>query len=286
MDDVRPTLLALLLASAACGVPEDEHLAALAMARDSTRAATLAEVGRTLATTARSIEEEADDANSILRPWPLMTPGEEQALRTYLNASHIATARALGVRVDSEEMLDSLVAEGRLVELEDSTEYWVVREGTSPAPVVPHVRVLLETLGERFHARLAEAELPPYRFEITSGLRTASRQARLRRSNPNAASGVSSHEFGTTLDLSYSAFSPPLRRPETPLADVPTELRPHMERYTDLAFESVSGRKSRELGQIFSRVLIEAQAEGIAIVIYERQQTVYHLTVARALAEE
>jgi hypothetical protein len=34
-----------------------------------------------------------------------------------------------------------------------------------------------------------------------------------------------------------------------------------------------------------SQVLQEAQAEGLALVLYERQQTVYHLTVARALAE-
>ena len=53
----------------------------------------------------------------------------------------------------------------------------------------------------------------------------------------------------------------------------------------DLAFESVSARKSRELGAIFSEVLAEAQAEGLALVIYERQQTVYHVTVARALAD-
>ena len=47
-----------------------------------------------------------------------------------------------------------------------------------------------------------------------------------------------------------------------------------------MAFESVSARKSRELGKIFSQVLAEAQDEGLALVIYERQQTVYHVTVA------
>ena len=35
---------------------------------------------------------------------------------------------------------------------------------------------------------------------------------------------------------------------------------------------------------IFSQVLAESQAEGFALVIYERQQTVYHVTVARDLA--
>ena len=32
---------------------------------------------------------------------------------------------------------------------------------------------------------------------------------RLRRSNPNATGGVSTHEYGTTVDVVYSAFSAP-----------------------------------------------------------------------------
>jgi len=59
----------------------------------------------------------------------------------------------------------------------------------------------------------------------------------------------------------------------------------NLERFVDLALESVSARKSRELGAIFSDVLREAQAEGLALVIYERQQTIYHLTVASPLAD-
>ncbi len=125
--------------------------------------------------------------------------------------------------------------------------------------------------------------LPPYRLEITSSLRTSERQEELREDNANAAAGTSSHEFGVTVDVSYAAFAPPGEHPEEIFTDVPSELRPHLERIADLAFESVSARKSRELGAIFSRVLQEAQTEGIALVIYERQQTVYHLTVARAL---
>jgi hypothetical protein len=214
-----------------------------------------------------------------------MTPAEEDILRRYLNSAHVAQARALGVRASDDEAIDSLLAVGRLVELEDSTEHWIVRRGSSPARVVPHVRALLEVLGSRFQERLAAIGLPPYRLEITSSLRTAAGQARLRRSNANAAAGVSSHEFGTTVDLSYAAFAPPANPPEEILRDVPAEFTPHLRRIVDLAFESVSARKSRELGAIFSDVLAEAQAEGLALVIYERQQTVYHLTVARALAD-
>jgi hypothetical protein len=159
-----------------------------------------------------------------------------------------------------------------------------VRPGTAPTYVVPALRDLLGILGTRFQERLAALDLPPYRIEVTSGLRTSERQARLRGTNGNAAAGLSSHEFGTTVDLSYAAFAPPAELPSQIFEGLPDELNPTVRRLADLAFESVSARKSRELGAIFSAVLRQAQNEGIALAIYEMQQTVYHLTVARDLA--
>ena len=272
-------LLVPLLSS--CGRAEREREAAV----EAARAATVVQIERVLSETIRLADRLAGSADRILRPLPVMTPAEEEALRRFLNAAHLAQARALGVRVVSRVARDSLLAAGRLVQLEDSTYHWIVRGGTSPAYVVPHLRTLLEVLGGRFQERLAGLGLPPYRLEVTSALRTSERQERLRRSNANAAAGVSSHEFGTTVDLSYAAFAPPDDPPGEILTGVPTEFAPHLERIVDLALESVSARKSRELGAIFSQVLWEAQTEGLALVIYERQQTVYHLTVARALAD-
>ena len=272
-------LLVLLLSS--CGRAEREREAAV----EAARAATVVQIERVLSETIRLADRLAGSADRILRPLPVMTPAEEEALRRFLNAAHLAQARALGVRVVSRVARDSLLAAGRLVQLEDSTYHWIVRGGTSPAYVVPHLRTLLEVLGGRFQERLAGLGLPPYRLEVTSALRTSERQERLRRSNANAAAGVSSHEFGTTVDLSYAAFAPPDDPPGEILTGVSTEFAPHLERIVDLALESVSARKSRELGAIFSQVLWEAQTEGLALVIYERQQTVYHLTVARALAD-
>ena len=194
----------------------------------------------------------------------------------------------LGVFFSCNHCPYAKAVEGRLIELEDSTEHWIVRRGASPAYVLPHVRELLTVLGERFQQRLAELELPAYRLEVTSATRTSERQADLRDGNANAAAGVSSHEFGATVDVSYAAFAPPAVRPEEIFSELPADLRarfePHIERLVDLAFESVSARKSREIAAILSRVLEEAQREGIAVVIYERQQTVYHLTVARPIA--
>ena len=274
-----PLLLVLLLSS--CGRAEREREAAV----EAARAATLVQIESVLSETIRLADRLAGSADRILRPLPVMTPAEEDGLRRFLSAQHVARARALGVRVTSNAAMDSLLAAGRLIQLEDSTHHWIVRRGTSPAYVVPHLRTLLGVLGERFQERLAVMGLPPYRLEVTSALRTSQRQERLRRSNANAAAGTSSHEFGTTVDLSYAAFAPPADTPREILTGVPTEFAPHLERLVDLALESVSARKSRELGAIFSQVLREAQAEGLALVIYERQQTVYHLTVASALAD-
>jgi len=270
---------ALVLVLTSCGWVEQERQEAAQAARIET----LDEIQRLLADAVSRADRTASSADRILSPLPVMTPAEEDALRRFLAATHVARARQLGVRVGDEDDLESLVAEGRLVQLEDSTGQWIVREDTSPAYAIPSMRPLLTTLGGRFQARLAEIGLPPYRIEVTSALRTTADQARLRGTNDNAAAGVSSHEFGATVDLSYAAFAPPAEVPETMRAGVPDAFRPHVERIADLALESVSGRKSRELGKIFGEVLREAQDEGIALVIYERQQTVYHLTVGRDL---
>ena len=276
---MRAPLFGSLLALGACGWVDEQRAEAAAAAE----LATLMQIERVLQEAIERADRSADAADRILSPRPVSTPAEEEALRRFQNGAHLASARTLGTRITSEQVMDSLVAAGQLVLLEDSTQYWIVRRGASPAYVLPDLRELLTVLGQRFQERLAAFELPPYRLEITSAQRTAERQAELRETNANAAAGVSSHEFGATVDVSYAAFAPPAVHPDEILAEVPPELRPHMERLVDLAFESVSARKSRELGQIFGRLLDQAQVEGIALVLYERQQTVYHLTVGRRL---
>lgn len=209
-----------------------------------------------------------------------MTQRAQDELRRFRNADHVRSARRLGVRAGSRFEIDSLVAAGALEELPDSNAYWIVRRGARGV-LTPAMRGALERVGQRFQERLDSMRLPPYRFEITSGLRTGDEQSELRQTNSNAARGVSSHEFGTTVDVSYAAFAPPAERPDGLLTDVPPDLAPFVERLSDLALESVSARKSRELGKIFSEVLAQAQADGLLLVLYERQQTIYHITLAR-----
>jgi hypothetical protein len=274
---------AVLMGLAACAPPPEPETGA-EPAREEARRYDDARDRALRETLDRSIAAAAD-IEDRLRPVPLLRPAEENRLRAHLNAAHVARARALGVRPANEAELQAMVRDGRLVPLEPSTEYWIVRDRAQRrAYVTPDVPPLLERIGQRFQATLAEHDIPPYRLEITSVLRTAAEQAELRRRNPNAAAGVSSHEFGTTLDIAYESFAPPLVLPDGLVADESPESRTELERIAALALETVGARKSREMQAFLGHVLIELQAAGDVLVILERLQPVYHITVGRRLA--
>ncbi|CAN5842285.1 hypothetical protein BH23GEM3_BH23GEM3_05750 [soil metagenome] len=231
------------------------------------------------------ITARADSVDAIFQPLPLLRPAEEEVFRRYGNQAQLERARALGIEPGpTAEQRESLQREGRLVRLEEATRYWRLRELDYSVPlVVPSVQALLTEIGDRFHARLSEFGLPPYRLEVTSVLRSAENQAALRRVNPNAAIGVSTHEFGTTIDIAYSAFA----APQEPIVALDTGeapwLEPHLQRFGAAMAETVAARRSRELQAILGRVLIEMQQEGKVMVTLERLQPVYHMTIARRL---
>lgn len=222
-----------------------------------------------------------DSIDDLLQPVPLLTPAEESALRRHGNEVQLARARSLGVRPADDAELESLRAAGRLVELEDSTELWAVRELEHSLPLLtPDAHALLTRIAQQFQQRLAEMGLPRYRVEVTSVLRTPASQAELRRTNPNAAAGASTHEYGTTLDIAYSSFAAP-QDPQLAydVAAVPW-LEPQIDRFASALLETAAARKSRELQAILGKVLLDLQRAGAVLVTLERQQPVYHLTVA------
>ena len=128
--------------------------------------------------------------------------------------------------------------------------------------------------------RLGELGAPPYRLEVSSVLRTPADQAALRRVNPNAALGESTHEYATTVDVLYSAYAAPAE-PIAPSAGDAASAR-ILERYAGVAAERVAGRRALELKAILGHVLLELQDEGRVMVTLERLQPVYHMTVAQA----
>lgn len=273
----RTTVAAVIAILAACsGSPAQD-----ANGRGTAAAETRAEVVAVLESGWERALARADSIDDALfQPLPLLTPAQENALRRHPNAEHLARARRLGVRPAGEAALDAYVREGTLVALEPSTPWWIVRRlDHSVAYVTPDTRALLEELGRRFQERLARHGLPPYRFEISSVLRTASHQQALRGENANATRGTSAHEFGTTVDVAYNGFAAPERN-RTESDDVDRALA----RLEDLMLERIAGRRSHEIKAILGSVLAEMQDEGMVLVTLERLQPVFHLTVARRLA--
>lgn len=276
--DMRRAVVALVLAGLACDAPAADAPGAPQREDDPALVALQASI--------EIAAQRADAVEERLRPVPLMTPGEEAALRRASNAVQLGRARALGVRPADPAELRAALDAGTLVALDDSSEYWVVRELDYSKPyVTPDVLVLLGRIGERFHARLDDMGLPAYRLEISSALRTPESQAELRTANVNAAAGTSTHEYGTTIDIAYSGYAAPadlsaLAGPSS--GNVAADAIAH--RAAVALLEAAAARKSRELQKILGEVLRELQNAGDVLVTLERQQPVYHMTVARSLS--
>jgi hypothetical protein len=228
-----------------------------------------------------TVGDHIHSVDRTLRRVPNLTGRELGVLRQDVNAVQVAQAQRMGVRAgDSAERL---AREGRLVRLADSTRYWIVRDLTFSAPyVTPDTEAMLAELGERFHAKLDSLGLPPFRMEITSVLRTAENQRSLQRRNPNAARGVSAHEFGTTVDIAYRRFAPPARGLEVAEVDAPGTLSIPAQILYDIQMVEMAANRGTELQAVLGRVILEMRREGKLQAIIERQQPVYHMTVGRS----
>ncbi len=222
----------------------------------------------------------ADSVDRRLRSVRRLSAREVAALRRDVNREQIAKAKALGLKAASFEQMSGLAQRGRLVRMDDTTRYWVVDTLTQSAPfLTPDAVAMLAEMGRRFQARLDSLGLPRFRMEVTSVMRTAQGQAELRRTNANASRIVSAHEFGTTLDVSHLRFA----APANPLPDsgAKTASDPRVAQLYALALDSVAARNASALSAVLGRVIREMKGEGKLLVMMERQQAVYHMTVAR-----
>jgi hypothetical protein len=258
----------------------DDRVAAAYEARADAEPTNAEEVARSRA----ALEERLAEIESAAERLPGLIGSIRQDMRRHLNATHVAAARANGVGpVRDSAHLAALVDRGALVPLPDSTRWWVVRDLNHSMPyVTPGTQAALEEVGRRFHARLDEHGLPPFRLDITSVLRTTQQHSALQRRNPNAAANTSSHEFGTTLDIAYLNFAAPesLDHPSLglePDRQVSEPLRAELTTRLDSLGTQYAPHLEGELGA----VLQQLQSDGMVLTLRERGQPVYHITVAR-----
>jgi hypothetical protein len=270
------TAAAILSIFTACGPGAEEREAAVAAVE---------------AVAVEAVNERVDSVASILAEHPGLIESTRSDLRTYLNQQQVATADELGVDpVGDSTQVRRLVERGALVALEDSTDYWVVRELDHSLPyVTPDTREMLVDLGRTFHARLDSLGLPPFRFEISSVLRTAAMQAGLRSGNPNASRTTSSHEFGTTIDIAYNDFTAPARLESFTVAPPDTlsiddddrdRLMDRIQEHARLRLAELGEERAAELKGILGEVLADMQDGGKVQPLIERAQPVFHMTVA------
>ena len=280
--------LAAVIAATGCRgeaaerVPDQPESRVQTAAPDPVRTNPARRVEQELREVRAEILERVDSADEVLGTIPVLTPQERRQLRQDLNAEQIARAQALGERVSALAEIEQLQRVGRLVALEDSTHDWIVRKLNYSVPyVTPDTRTMLVEVGRRFRAELDSLGLPPYRIEITSVLRTPEDQAELRERNANASQGVSAHEFGTTVDIARAHFSaPPLSGLPASVASAPS-LTPQIRQIEAAALDSAAEKHSSSLQAALGRVLLQMRDEGKLLVMMERRQAVYHITVAK-----
>ena len=153
---------------------------------------------------------------------------------------------------DFEENVDELVKNGRLVEVE-SNKYYIVRNLThSYAYLIPEAVVLLEDIGIRFQAKLREQDLPKYRFEISSLLRTEEMQRKLTRVNRNATPNGTAHYYGTTFDIAFHKYER------------------NGDRFEDSEIEGIMKQTLREMRQ-----------ECRFLIVKESRNKCFHMTVVK-----
>lgn len=211
------------------------------------------------------------------------TAAEENSLRrpqTPPYRDHLEMADSLGVPpLQGESDLAGHLRAGRLVPLVD-TEHYTVRilEHSKPF-VLPTLLDRLAEVGQRFQDELARSGLPPYRLTVSSGLRTADLQEDLGRTNRNAATGRSSHEYGASVDLVYTRYSlrpSPADTLDIPFADPEADRAQRL--YSRWA-DDLAGVYDDRLFGALTRVLRSMQDEGKLLVLLEDEQPVFHITL-------
>ena len=218
----------------------------------------------------------------------VLTRSEQSTLRRYIQDDHIEFARRIGIDpIADRRVAGRLMArpgDGGVVHVR-TNDYFIVdpRMGFAVPLLVPSAAHALQALSVQFQKELRSAGLPPYRFILTSILRTVVDQSILQGSNVNAASGESTHEFGTTFDVYYDRYhySPAIdsvaRSVEASGKAAPGRLRQRLH----TTYRTYGEDQSERLKAVLGRTILALQADGLLMVTYERRQPVFHVTVSR-----
>lgn len=176
-------------------------------------------------------------------PDPVIVIPKREITKEYDNHLVAGENNGFGL-IESEDHFGQLITEKKLVLVSQGKGYRVDKLTHSYPYVTPRSKMILEEIGQAFQA-LAKDE--SY-FTITSVTRTPEQQVKLRKRNRNATSGVSSHSYGVSFDISYIRFN---------------------------------GKKgpNRNAQKNLESVLNDLQADNKIFFIKERNQSCFHITI-------
>lgn len=140
-----------------------------------------------------------------------------------------------------------------LVKITTNRNYRVDKLTHSLPFLVPEAALLLNDIGKSFIDTLKNRGAEGYRIIATSLLRTPHSVKKLRRVNVNATEN-STHQFGTTFDISWSRFD---------------------SRDKSHALNEV------DLKHLLAEVLYDMKKQGRCMVKYERKTACFHVTVTK-----
>ncbi len=207
--------------------------------------------------------------------YPRLTSTEISRLTRTPYAAHLGASRAIGR--NTKGGLDLTV-------VPRTSPYYV--SGWRRGLLAPKALSVIDSLGARFRHETAAAGLPPARFVITSGYRSAAHQAQLREVNENAAAGTSSHEFGGSFDITYlrfatapavvdsAAFRLGSNTPDGLRRSLATELQLRQARWAEAMIAQHPEAYQAALG----RALMSLEADGQLYALRETGQPCFHVT--------
>lgn len=165
------------------------------------------------------------------------------------NKYQYAAGERIGIR-PIRSLADAYYLRRPLVEISSNQWYDLDTLTHSMPYLVPEAAKLLEDIGRNFADSLARRNASEHKFRVTSVLRTAHSVKRLRRVNRNATDS-STHQLGTTFDISYAKFN-----------------------------YNGTGRQlsDEEMKYILAEVLYDLRAQHRCMVKFERKSPCFHIT--------
>jgi len=174
-----------------------------------------------------------------------------------LNDAHLMHAEKNGLKQpflsndDFNTRIEDCLKKSILVEVTDNKFYQLKSLTHSYPFLIPEAVDMINEIGYRFQERLKEKKYKNFRFRITPLLSSEETQNKLSHRNHNATSH-SAHLYGTTVDISYKNF---------------------------YNIDNDSIESSWEGIQALTKVITDMRKECKLLVVRERKQACFHITV-------